>query len=90
MSRLPTKTKTPWVCPRRKDSQVPNDIEKPAHVMQFFAFSHLPPHLREVSEPFCTLASWIELHLPDNPERAKALDLLLVSKDAAVRAKLAR
>ena len=50
----------------------------------------LPPHLREVSEPFCTLASWIELHLPDNPERAKALDLLLVSKDAAVRAKLAR
>ena len=26
------------------------------HIMQFFAFDHLPPHLKAVSIPFATLA----------------------------------
>ena len=60
------------------------------HVMQFFAFEHLPPHLREVSEPFCKLASVIEATLPRNPERTVALRKLLEAKDAAVRALVAQ
>lgn len=60
------------------------------HVMQFFAYTHLPPHLQEISAPFGELAAKIMNTLPPNPERTKALDALLVAKDAAVRAKLAR
>ena len=59
------------------------------HIMQFFAFAHLPPHLREVSEPFSVMAEAIVSTLPRNPERTVALRKLLEAKDAAVRAKLA-
>ena len=59
------------------------------HVMQFFRCEHLPGRLREVSEPFCELASWLVLHCPHNPELTVALRKLLESKDAAVRAVLA-
>jgi hypothetical protein len=59
------------------------------HIMQFFAFEHLPPHLRAVSEPFSVLAHELVASLPRNPERTVALRKLLESKDAAVRAKLA-
>lgn len=59
------------------------------HVMQFFAFGHLPPHLRDVSRPFGDLAKTL-LDLPDNPQRELALTLLLQAKDAAVRALLAK
>lgn len=58
------------------------------HIEQFFAFAHLPPHLREVSKPFADLAAFV-LTLPRNPERTVALRKLLEAKDAAVRAKLA-
>jgi hypothetical protein len=60
------------------------------HIHQFFAFDHLPPHLREVSQPFGILAEEIIRTLPRNPERTVALRKLLESKDAAVRARLAR
>ena len=60
------------------------------HIMQFFAFEHLPPHLAEVSRPFCELANIIVRDLPRNPERTVALRKLLEAKDAAVRAKLAK
>ncbi len=59
------------------------------HIMQFFAYEHLPPHLQEVSKPFAVLAS-VVLTLPRNPERTVALRKLLESKDAAVRAKVAK
>ena len=62
----------------------------PEHVLQFFAYAHLPSHLQEVSKPFHELATHIVHLLPPNPERTKALDRLLESKDAAVRAKLAK
>lgn len=26
------------------------------HILQFFAYQHLPPHLQAVSRPFCELA----------------------------------
>ena len=58
--------------------------------MQFFAYEHLPDHLREVSRPFGELAQWCVDNLERNPERSVALRKLLEAKDAAVRAKLAR
>jgi hypothetical protein len=64
--------------------------EKPDHIEQFFAFEHLPDHLKEVSRPFAGLAQQIVTTLPRNPERTVALRKLLEAKDAAVRAKLAR
>lgn len=73
------------------------------HIMQFFAYAHLPPKLQEVSKPFCDLAFAIvgdERGLPAgtsaqfpiarNPERSVALRKLLEAKDAAVRALLAK
>lgn len=60
------------------------------HIMQFFAFDHLPPYLAEVSRPFAELANIIVRDLPRNPERTVALRKLLEAKDAAVRAKLAK
>jgi hypothetical protein len=60
------------------------------HIMQFFAYDHLQPNLREVSEPFGKMAQSIVDALPRNPERTVALRKLLEAKDAAVRAKLAK
>ncbi len=60
------------------------------HILQFFEHAHLPPHLAEVSKPFCLLAHEIVAELPRNPERTVALRKLLESKDAAVRAKIAQ
>lgn len=71
------------------------------HIMQFFAYEHLPPHLQAVSRPFCDLARVIVgdippadpavvFPLPRNPERTVALRKLLEAKDAAVRATIAK
>jgi hypothetical protein len=65
-------------------------MEEREHIMQFFAWAHLPPHLAEVSRPFGEMAETIVATLPRNPERTVALRKLLESKDAAVRAKLAK
>ena len=59
------------------------------HIMQFFAYAHLPQHLQEVSRPFGEMAERIVSTLPRNPERTVALRKLLEAKDAAVRALLA-
>ena len=64
--------------------------EAPEHIMQFFAFAHLPPDLQLVSARFAALAAEIVAVCPRNPERTVALRKLLESKDAAVRARLAR
>lgn len=55
-------------------------------ILQFFAFDHLPPHLKVVSSQFAGVANWIANELPRNPERTVALRKLLEAKDAAVRA----
>lgn len=60
------------------------------HIVQFFAFAHLPPHLASISRPFAELASVTILSLPRNPERTVALRKLLEAKDAAVRAAVAK
>jgi len=59
-------------------------------IMQFFAFEHLPTHLQMVSAPFAQLAMKLVTELPRNAERTVALRKLLESKDAAVRARLAK
>ncbi len=63
--------------------------QKPEHILQFFAFTHLPRHLQAVSRPFSELAVLIVARLPRNPERTVALRKLLEAKDAAVRALVA-
>lgn len=79
-------------------------MEPTEHILQFFAYAHLPAHLQMVSKPFCDLAHAIVLGdnapeagtatigsaLPRNPERTVALRKLLEAKDAAVRAVLAK
>lgn len=67
----------------------PKWIPPIAHVMQFFAFAHLPPNLAETSRPFCELAE-IVANGPSNAETTVALRKLLEAKDAAVRAALAK
>lgn len=63
-------------------------MNKSHYLLQFFAFAHLPIHLRVVSEPFGELAEQIDQTLPDNPEKTTALRKLLEAKDCAVRAVL--
>lgn len=67
------------------------------HILQFFAYAHLPPHLQAVSKPFGDLAhalvhgdQVLPAPLPRNAERTVALRKLLEAKDAAVRALLAK
>lgn len=57
-------------------------------MLQFFNYSHLPPHLQAVSKSFAILAESIIEELPRNPERTAALRKLLEAKDCAVRAML--
>lgn len=63
---------------------------EPEHIMQYFEYAHLPPHLQQVSKPFGELAQQLVATLPRNPERTVALRKLLEGKDAAVRARLAK
>lgn len=56
-------------------------------LLQLFKHMHLPPHLREISQPYCQLALKLA-ELPFNPERSTALRKLRESKDCAVTAKL--
>ena len=57
-------------------------------LLQFFAWTHLPPHLQAVSKPFGELADALVASIPKNPERTVALRKLLEAKDCAVRAVL--
>lgn len=64
--------------------------ESGEYLLQFFTHKHLPPHLAEVSAPFCELAETIVVKVPRNPERTVALRKLLEAKDCAVRALLSK
>jgi len=65
-------------------------IQPNEHILQFFAYEHLPAHLQAVSKPFGDHARALVETLPRNPERTVALRKLLEAKDAAVRALLAK
>ena len=55
-------------------------------MLKWFAFDHLPEHLKGVSGDFYALACTICATLSSGPERTVALRKLLEAKDAAVRA----
>jgi hypothetical protein len=59
-------------------------------IMQFFAYDHLPPKLREVSAPFGKLAQWIADTLPQGAEKSVCLRKILEAKDAGVRAMIGK
>lgn len=59
-------------------------------IMQFFAYSHLPEHLQQVSAPFGELAQQMVSTLPAGPELSAGLRKLLEAKDCAVRALIAK
>lgn len=65
-------------------------MDQQEHIMQFFAYAHLPDRLQLISQPFCKLAEAIVETIPRNPERTVALRKLLEAKDSAVRAMLAK
>lgn len=77
-------------CAEQQNTAVAAEQEGREHILQFFAYAHLPPHLAEVSHSFYNLANEIVTTLPRNPERTVALRKLLEAKDAAVRARLAK
>lgn len=57
-------------------------------IVKYFAWSHLPPHLQQISKPLGDLAvDMVEL-LPDGPELTAGLRKLLEAKDCFVRAAL--
>lgn len=60
------------------------------HLLQFFAYEHLPERLQNVSKPFGVLAQHMADTLPSNPELTAGLRKLLEAKDCAVRALLAK
>lgn len=72
------------------DIGVSPSLQQPEHILQFFEYAHLPKHLQEVSRPFGELARIVLMTLPRNPERTVALRKLLESKDAAIRAFIAK
>jgi hypothetical protein len=57
-------------------------------MMKWFAYEHLPQHLKVVSRHFAELAEFTCEACEPGPERTAALRKLLEAKDAAVRAKL--
>jgi hypothetical protein len=56
--------------------------------MKYFEFSHLPPHLQEVSKPIGEMAIAMDTTLPDGAEKSAGLRKLLEAKDCFVRARL--
>lgn len=58
------------------------------HVLQYFAYAHLPEHLQVISKDFAELAQKTADRAPDSQETTVALRKLLEAKDAAVRAVL--
>ena len=56
-------------------------------LLSLFCYSHLPPHLQEISAPFAALALRIA-NGPSNAETTVALRKLREAKDCAVTAQL--
>jgi hypothetical protein len=56
-------------------------------ILRFFEYEHLPPHLQEVSRPFCELARDMASRF-EGAELTTGLRKLLEAKDCIVRAAL--
>jgi len=59
-------------------------------IMRYFAYEHLPEHLRVVSEPICKLAIQMDNQLSPSSEKHAGLRKLLEAKDCLVRAHLSK
>jgi hypothetical protein len=57
-------------------------------ILKYFAYEHLPTHLRSVSAPVGDLAKLMNELLPDGPEKSAGMRKLLEAKDCFVRAAL--
>lgn len=57
-------------------------------MLRWFAYSHLPGELQEVSRTFHDVAHHLAQSLVDSAERSATLRKLLEAKDCAVRAKI--
>lgn len=57
-------------------------------LLKYFAYAHLPPHLQDISAPWCELAMRMCATLPDSRELTVGLRKLLEAKDCFVRARL--
>lgn len=55
------------------------------HFGPLFAYGHLPPHLRGLSELFAVMAAKTMSMCQDGPELSAALRKLVEAKDCAVR-----
>ena len=63
--------------------------QKPAkHIIEFFAYAHLPEKLQAISKPIGDLARLMSATLPDCAEKSAGLRKLLEAKDCLVRAAL--
>jgi translation elongation factor EF-G len=58
-------------------------------ILKYFAYSHLPERLQQISEPLCNVALWAADEL-DGPELLAGLRKLLEAKDCFVRAKVSQ
>lgn len=58
------------------------------HILQFFAWGHLPNRLRSTSQLCAELAQVMVIATPDGPELTVGLRKLLEAKDCFVRAML--
>jgi len=76
---------TPTTPPAPKNP-VPPVARSP--ILQFFAYSHLPPHLQDVSSEIAAIAERMEAILPSSAEKSAGLRKLLEAKDCFVRARL--
>lgn len=59
-----------------------------ASIVRYFAWNHLPEHLRDYSAECAHLARYMVEVLPDGPELTAGLRKLLEAKDCFVRAAL--
>lgn len=60
------------------------------HILQFFDLILLPPEVEPIAKQYTQLAEWLHAKLPRNPERTVMLRKLLESREAALRAYLAK
>lgn len=78
---------------RQKCQQLQAEVDrlkKPytGNLMRFFRSAHLPPDLREISEPCEMLAALMTNRLPMSAELTTGIRKLLEAKDCFVRAAL--
>lgn len=67
-------------------------VKEEYHMLKWFEYGHLPDnppeHLQTMSRQFYELAIRLDQMLDDGPEKDEAFRNLLISKDAAVRARV--